>query len=202
VRRLGALGLLVLVSTLTPIPNWAAGLFDSAPGIAPADAIVVLASNIDPDGTLNASSLRRLIDGVVLFQRGLAPRLMLTGTHLPGRPSEAAARAVLAQTLGVPRSAMLVEERLYTTRDEAERAAAVLKPLGVTRVLLVTAATHMARARALFERQGFAVQPAPVPEGGSSSDVPEERFGLLRRTVAEAAAHAYYRAAGYLGSPR
>src|SRR4030095_3796986 len=50
-----------------------------------------------------------------------------------------------------------------TTREEAIRVQALLQPKGVRTILLVTNAGHLARARPLFERVGFAVHPVPRP---------------------------------------
>jgi len=199
-RALGALGILALLLLLTPLPNWLSSLLETAPRIAPADAVVVLGSNVDADGTLNGGSLRRAVHGMVLFRRGFAPRIVFTGFHAPGRASEAAVRAELAQTLGIPASALIVEERARTTREEAELVAARLSPLGAKRILLVTSSRHMGRAQAQFERRGFVVLPAPVQEGTTTSDVPEDRLELLRRTVAEGGALVYYRATGRGGA--
>lgn len=49
-----------------------------------------------------------------------------------------------------------------TTWENAERTYALLKPQGVSRVLLVTQAAHMWRAKDAFEHAGFVVKAAPV----------------------------------------
>ena len=41
---------------------------------------------------------------------------------------------------------------------------------GLRTVLLVTDAIHMRRARALFERAGFTVRPAPTDDGDDTED--------------------------------
>ena len=55
-----------------------------------------------------------------------------------------------------------VEEDSATTWDNAIKTRALLAPLGVNRVVLVTQAMHMTRAVAVFEHAGFKVKPAPV----------------------------------------
>jgi uncharacterized SAM-binding protein YcdF (DUF218 family) len=49
-----------------------------------------------------------------------------------------------------------------TTQENAERSWAMLEAQGKTRIVLVTQAWHMPRARRLFLQQGFTVIPAPM----------------------------------------
>src|SRR4051812_41934349 len=118
----------------------------------PADAIVVLGAGASPDGELSNQSLRRLMGGLALYRRGFAPRLIVMGPGYLGGPVEAQVRATLARDLGVPASALVVESRGLTTRHEAAVAAERMREVGGRRVLLVTGAQHMLRARLLFER--------------------------------------------------
>lgn len=65
--------------------------------------------------------------------------------------------------LGVPREAIVCLPQPRNTEEEAKRIASALD-LGLDsrpRVLLVTSAWHMPRAKMLFERAGFEVVPAP-----------------------------------------
>lgn len=55
-----------------------------------------------------------------------------------------------------------VEEGSATTWENATRTRALLQPAGVSRVVLVTQAAHMPRAKAAFEHAGFTVKPAPL----------------------------------------
>jgi uncharacterized SAM-binding protein YcdF (DUF218 family) len=198
VRALGVVGLLVLASTLTPIWNRAALAMQTRPYLERADAIVVLGSNAYADGTLNGGSLRRAIHGITLLHAGLAPRIFFTGAPIAGATSEAAIRERLARDLRVPPDAILTDDRPRTTRDEAVVVAERLRPVGATRILLVTGGGHMARARTLFEQQGFTVFPATVREGPFSSTVADERLELARTVLSELASHLYYRLGGYL----
>jgi uncharacterized SAM-binding protein YcdF (DUF218 family) len=67
---------------------------------------------------------------------------------------------VLRQELGVaPR---WVEIRSRTTAENAQYSAELLRADGITRVLLVTHAFHIPRARLQFERAGMQVIAAPT----------------------------------------
>ena len=53
--------------------------------------------------------------------------------------------------LGVPQSVFMLESRSRSTRENAVNSAVMLRERGMNRILLVTSARHMPRARALFE---------------------------------------------------
>jgi len=133
-----------------------------------ADAIVVLGGAVRPltDGDF-APRLHRGSDRVWqaarLYRAGCAPRVVVSAGGLvkpPLRAPETEAIATLLVDLGVPRSALLLEADSRTTQDNAAFSRALLAPLGIDRVLLVTSAWHLRRAVPSFERAGFAVIPA------------------------------------------
>ena len=98
-----------------------------------------------------------------LHHAGTAARVVLSGgTTRQGEPAEAASMQAFLLDLGVPASAMLLEDRRLTTGENARLTAALLRPQGVDTVILVTSALHMRRARAEFELAGLKVIPAPT----------------------------------------
>jgi len=68
--------------------------------------------------------------------------------------------AALRDDFGVP--ARWIEGRSRDTAENASFSAALLRADGVKRILLVTDAMHMPRARAAFERAGLDVVSAPT----------------------------------------
>jgi uncharacterized SAM-binding protein YcdF (DUF218 family) len=202
-RLLRALGLLVLIlfvtCAYTSLPNVLSRAFAVAQDLRPAGAIVVLSFGESGAEELSALSLRRAVRGMELFRAGLAPLLVFIG---PGGDSvqrtEAKLRSDLAQTLGIPAEAILRVEGAWSTREEARLVSSALHPRGIRRILLVTDAQHMARARALFARVGFEVFPAPVGRSTGNGGSPGSRLELTREVLLEIVARLYYRAAGYL----
>jgi uncharacterized SAM-binding protein YcdF (DUF218 family) len=186
-RLLGAAAVALLAAgAFTPLANWLNGALGGPGRLEPADAIVVLGrGGADTDGVLTNRSLRRALHGVELYQRGLAPLLVFSGS-----PGEVEARGGLARALGVPAGALALGVEARTTQDEAARAAALLGPRGVKRVLLVADPVDMPRGRRLFARAGFTVLPAPTAATGPSG--PEARLNLLREIAVEAAGSSYY----------
>jgi uncharacterized SAM-binding protein YcdF (DUF218 family) len=99
--------------------------------------------------------LERLNYGAFLARRTGLP-VAVTGTH----DETLAMRAALARDFGI--ETRWVEDRSRDTFQNAEFCAALLKPLGITRIVLVTDADHEWRAMHEFLSAGFHVVPAPV----------------------------------------
>ena len=187
-----------LVAAFTPLANvlHRRVRITAAPG--PAEAIVVLGAGVGPDGVLDEHSLRRLLHGVVLYRRGLAPRVLILGARNMAGVVEAEVRARLSGELDVPAGVTSVESRGHTTAQEAALSARLLLPTGARRVLLVTAHHHMPRARRLFEAAGFEVVPAATDELSGEDVRPEGRLRILRVLAVEALAGVYNRLTGRL----
>lgn len=131
------------------------------------DAIVVLGGGVLNQGTLRpanqltSSSRDRTTCGVNLYQQGLAPKLVVTGgdgSIFGSGPIEAFEMKRWAERLGVPALDILTEEQARTTYENATGAK---KLLGQSSILLVSSASHLPRATALFSTQGFVVTPMP-----------------------------------------
>ena len=137
----------------------------------PADAIVVLsAGRIVAPGQAGISEWGdpdRFYGGIELFQAGKAPLLVFTGEWIPWVPSaplEGDILAGYARNLGVPLDRILTTGRVSNTTDEARAVSTLLRARQTSpaRVLLVTSAFHMSRARRLFENAGLLVSAFPV----------------------------------------
>lgn len=136
-----------------------------------ADAIVVLsAGRTVAPGRAAISEWEdadRFFGGVELFLAGRAPLLVFTGARPngpPGVPLEGDTLAVYANGFGVPKDRIATTGAVVNTQEEADRVSALLRGrlADPIRVLLVTSAFHMPRARRLFERAGLAIVPFPV----------------------------------------
>jgi uncharacterized SAM-binding protein YcdF (DUF218 family) len=138
-----------------------------------AEAIVVLgAGRIRPPGDRGASEwadANRFFGGIELYKAGKAPLLIFTGGWLPWQPNAEPEGDVLtryAMDLGVPRQHILTTGKVVNTYEESRAVAALLKERAnaspAPRVLLVTSAFHMRRARLLFAAAGVETEPFPV----------------------------------------
>ncbi len=136
-----------------------------------ADAIVVLGGAtrewLAPRPTHEVNEAGdRLIYAMRLWKEGAAPAIIVSGGRVevlgPYGESEAAVMAELLAAMGVPRSAILLEEMARNTWENATGVQAILDAQDMQRVLLVTSAMHMPRAAAIFARLGIDAVPAPT----------------------------------------
>lgn len=177
-RLVSVAGLLVLLVSSNPflghylIRSAEAWAERRIPGeVPPGHAIVVLSSGrVVAPGPGRASEwldADRFFGGIELFQAGKAPLLVFTGawhTWLPDAPLEGDVLAAHARSLGVPAEHIVVTGKVSNTADEAREVAQLLRDRQIPnpRVVLVTSAFHMSRARQQFERTGLTVEPYPV----------------------------------------
>ncbi len=145
-------------------------------GVGIADAIVVLSTGRvtapGPEAVSEWTDADRFFGGVQLHRAGKAPLLVFTGGWSPWEPNAPTEGEVLAEyasTIGISKEQILTTGRVFNTAEEASAVAAVLKPrqMGTPRIILVTSAFHMPRARQLFEGEGLAVSVFPVDFSGA-----------------------------------
>ena len=111
-------------------------------------------SQVSPAGVV------RLVEGIRVYRLNPGSRLVFTGYHgLSADPvSYPEKLKELAISLGVPAEDILT---FSGPRDTAEEARLLAETLPVAELVLVTSASHMPRALALFK--GAGLQPVPAP---------------------------------------
>jgi len=131
-----------------------------------AEAIVVLGGGVSPAGHGELypnleSGADRVWHAARLFHASKAPLVLLTGGSDPKHSvtSEAEAMRRFMVALGVPEQVILLEQQSRNTTQNAEYSAEILAEQGVNRILLVTSAYHMPRAKGLFQAPGLEVIP-------------------------------------------
>ena len=143
-------------------------LEDQAAALTPksipkADAVLVLGGGIRPAPTVGLGvevneAGDRLLCGVRLWKQGTAPVLITSGARVSFQPNdpiapEAVLSQQLAEELGVPTSALLLNDQARTTGEEAQRINQLAAEQSWKQLILVTSAFHMPRALASFRRQ-------------------------------------------------
>jgi uncharacterized SAM-binding protein YcdF (DUF218 family) len=179
---------------------------------AEADAIIVLGGGAglslhefaELDFGLAAD---RILMGAELSRRGIGKVLVLGGsaTLKPEVAPEPRRLRRWLETWEVPRSPMLDLGPCRNTRDEALRAAELVREHGWSRVLLVTSASHMKRSERTFQVVGIDVVPVACDFTGTvavergSRWVPQaESLVLLQLWLHEVVGMWYYRARGWV----
>jgi uncharacterized SAM-binding protein YcdF (DUF218 family) len=133
-----------------------------------ADAIVVLSGMLEINEVGDSTYIEwgdpdRFFGGIALFKAGKAQKLVFTGGKMPWdkvKKTEGEVLKEYAISNGIP------SEKIFVTKDEentAKEAVAVKELIRPSkRIILVTSAYHMYRAKRLFEKQGFNVIPFKV----------------------------------------
>ncbi|PKO89734.1 MAG: YdcF family protein [Betaproteobacteria bacterium HGW-Betaproteobacteria-10] len=199
-------GLLLLAQSLPPVANALIATLEQRAGPALTDpagaqAIVVLGSGLQiaaeeyAGDTANERSLVRLRYGATLARRLQLPLLVSGGRPDKASRSEAEVMAeIIEREFGIPVRWQEIESK--DTADNATMSATILKAAGIHRVILVTQAFHMPRAKHLFEAAGLEVIPGPTDFKGRR-DKPLEVFGWLPQ--ASALHTSYYALHEWLG---
>ncbi len=138
---LGLLGCGEAVRLLAPASNTSLTRFD---------AIIVLGYPADSDGNPTPELLARVTEGVHEYERGVAPRLILTGGAARNQFVEARVMARTAHAQGIPESAIFVEPEARNTIQNACYAARIMKAHSWRSAEVVSSTSHLPRAGYIF----------------------------------------------------
>ena len=98
-----------------------------------------------------------------LYKAGKAQKLIFTGGKMPWDKAKKTEGEVLKEHAianGIPSEKIFVTKDVENTADEAVAVKELISPS--KRIILVTSAYHMFRAKRLFKKQGFVVIPNKV----------------------------------------
>jgi uncharacterized SAM-binding protein YcdF (DUF218 family) len=140
---LGLLAWAAIERKIAPVSNTALTRFD---------ALIVLGYPADGDGNPTPTQLARVTEAVHEYERGVAPRLIVTGAAVGNHFVEAEVMARSAHALGVPESAILVEPQARDTIQNACYAEHIMKARGWGSAEVVSSASHLPRAALIFGR--------------------------------------------------
>jgi len=116
------------------------------------DSIIVLGAPADSDGNPTPVMLARVTEAVREYERGVAPRLILTGAAAHNRFVEARVMARVAHAQGIPESAIYVDPDAQDTIQNACYSARIMKAHGWRTAEVVSSASHLPRAAMIFSR--------------------------------------------------
>lgn len=116
------------------------------------DAIIVLGNPADSDGNPGPTQLARVTEAVHEYERGIAPRLIVTGAAVANRFVEARVMARTAEAQGVPPAAVFLEPNARDTVQNACFAVRMMRQHGWTSAEVVSSPYHLPRAGLIFSR--------------------------------------------------
>ncbi len=114
------------------------------------DAIIVLGTPADDDGNPTPTQLSRVTEAVQEYQRGVAPRLILTGGAAHNNFIEAEVMARIAQSQGIPASAILLEPNARDTMQNACYSTHIMRDHGWRSAEVISNQSHLPRAGLIF----------------------------------------------------
>lgn len=156
--------------------------------VAPSEGIVVLSSrrHLPPGNTkiIEWYDPDRFLAGIDLYKANKSNRLIFTGGINPitsDLPPEGDIYIEEAISMGLPKKNLYTTYPVNNTLQEAKAIKKLLKneiPLKQKKIILVTSAFHMKRAKKVFESEGISVQPYPVDFKSTNSFISSLRNPL------------------------
>lgn len=152
------------------------------------DGIVVLSSrrHLPPGKTkiIEWNDPDRFLAGIALYKARKSNRLIFTGGINPlasDLPPEGDIYIKEAISMGIPKNDLLTTKPVTNTLQEAKAIKKLLNneiSSNQKKIILVTSAFHMQRAKKVFEREGISVLPYPVDFKSNTSFVSSLRNPL------------------------
>jgi uncharacterized SAM-binding protein YcdF (DUF218 family) len=116
------------------------------------DAIIVLGTPADDDGNPTPMELSRVTEAVHEYERGVAPRMIISGGAAHNHFVEARVMAHVAAAQGIPASAIYIEPRAMDTIQNACYSVRIMQDHGWHSAEVVSSAFHLPRAGLIFKR--------------------------------------------------
>ena len=123
------------------------------------DTIIVLGSPADSDGNPSPLMLDRITEGVHEYERGVAPRILVTGGPAHNAFVEAEVMARVAHAEGVPIPNILLETHAKDTLQNACFSKRILAEHGWHSAEIVSSAAHLPRTAMIFSHLNHADRP-------------------------------------------
>jgi uncharacterized SAM-binding protein YcdF (DUF218 family) len=107
--------------------------------------------------------LARVTEGVHEYERGVAPRLILTGGAAHNQFVEARVMARSAHAQGIPETAIFIEPEARDTIQNACYAVRIMKAHGWRSAEVVSSVSHLPRAAMIFDELPLAWRTHAAP---------------------------------------
>ncbi len=188
---LAALGAILVLITFTPVLRWWAAALAGRWGDGKGKVLIVLGGDLTSSDILGVTSYWRSVYAVFAWREGHYQTLVLSGLNLAGPMRD----FVIAY--GIPRDAILIEDRSRDTHENAIFTAKLLRNDPRQKVLL-TSDYHMFRASRAFRKAGLDVSPLPFPDAQKRVNSLIERWSIFCVLSTETTGVAYYGLRGWI----
>lgn len=193
---LAALGLLLVIVSVTPLTFWWATTLSGDWKEPHGDVLVVLGGSVVDNGKIGGSSYWRAIYGAMVYRHGGFRDVLISGGR-DGAASISYPMRELMVTLGVPADRIRIEEQSTSTRENARFSAELLRDMPGRKVLL-TSDYHMYRALRVFRQSGILIEPWPFPDVRKRSGAWINRWSCFQDVALETVKIIYYYARGWI----
>lgn len=171
------------VVSLLVLLAWAAIARSLAPASNTAltrfDAIIVPGTPADSDGNPTPIQLSRVTEAVHEYERGVAPRLILTGGAVRNNFVESRVMARTAEAQGIPESAIFEEPQATDTLQNACYSLRILKSHGWRSAEIVAGAYQLPRAGLIFNSLPLQWSTHAAPPLSSKSAAYENAYAAV-----------------------
>lgn len=138
------------------------------------NCIIILGCGVKDDGRPSDMLYDRIITGVELYKKGIAPRILMSGDHGRTDYDEVGTMKKYAVDMGVPEDAVFCDHAGFSTYESMVRAN---KVFGIENAVVVTQSYHLYRA--LYDAESFGIDAY-----GVSADV-RRYLGQTNRNIRE-----------------
>jgi uncharacterized SAM-binding protein YcdF (DUF218 family) len=152
---------------------------------APSDAIAVLGA-AEYDGQPSPVFRARLDHARELYNRGIAPLIIVLGGTGGDEYSEGAVGRDYLMSFGIPESAIIAETQSRNTEEQAHRIAVIARANGLRRLVVVSDATHLFRIHEICAADGLDVLTSPrvrTTFGGGKAETERLAHEILSYTA-------------------
>ena len=116
------------------------------------DCIIVLGCQVKTDGNPSAMLSDRLKRGIELYEKGAAPKIIMSGDHGTKVYDEVNTMKQVAVEAGVPSEDVFMDHAGFSTYESVYRAKEIF---GADKILIVTQKYHLYRALYIAEKLGI-----------------------------------------------
>ncbi|MHA8082012.1 YdcF family protein [Aquirufa sp. A-Brett2-15D] len=163
------------------------------------------------NGYRTGETADRFIQPLLLYKQGKVKRLLITGgnVNIKGLKVDATKESKKVKevliAMGVNEKDIFLEENARNTHENAVNTKKMLQPYLSERMVLVTSAMHMPRAKACYTKEGFLIDefPADIKKKDTYSGIldriiPEERnLTKFAELIREIAGYVIYKIVGF-----